>query len=313
MSSISPSLDVLRIAASVAEHGSFAAAAHSLGLSASAVSKSVSRLERQLGLKLFQRTTRSVRLTPAGEQLLSKSKHLLAEFDALLAEVSEGAAQVRGPLRITAPVTFGRRVIAPLAGDFLEEFPEVDLELDFTDRYVDLAAEPIDLAIRSGQLGDSNSLVSRTVFRDPLVLVASRNHAIAKQGIDTIEALRGHKAVAFRNSRTGRNEPWRFAGNTRLRPEASISASDVESVLQLVVDGLGIGQVPLYLALPLLNRKRITEVLPGHRPEPIAYSAVYLNRRLLTRTIRAFVDFLSGQSGYRRGETSWPATNSSRQ
>ena len=95
MSSISPSLDVLRIAASVAEHRSFAAAAHSLGLSASAVSKSVSRLERQLGLKLFQRTTRSVRLTPAGEQLLSKSKHLLAEFDALLAEISEGAAQVR--------------------------------------------------------------------------------------------------------------------------------------------------------------------------------------------------------------------------
>ncbi len=292
MSRIGQNLDALHVATRVAEQRSFAGAAHLLGLSASAVSKSVARLERQLGLKLFQRTTRSVRLTPAGEQLLSKSNQLLAEFDALLAEVSGDAAHVRGPLRISAPVTFGRRMIAPLIGCFLQAFPDIDVELDFTDRYVDLAAEPVDVAIRSGHLGDS-SLVSRPVFRDPLVLVASRKHAIAQRQIDTIEALRGHKAVAFRNSRTGRNEPWRFAGNASFRPARAVAASDVESVLGLVIDGLGVAQVPLYLARPSLEQGRVIEILAGQRPEPIVYSTVYLDRRLLARTVRAFVDFLA--------------------
>jgi len=292
MSRISPNLDALQIAAKVAEQRSFARAAHALGLSASAVSKSVSRLERQLDLKLFQRTTRSVRLTPMGEQLLSKSQRLLAEFDALLAEVSGDAEHVRGPLRISAPVTFGRRMIAPLVGDFLKAFPDVELELDFTDRYVDLAAEPVDVAVRSGQLGDSSSLVSRPVFRDPLVLVAGRNHAITQQRLDTIEALRGHTAVAFRNSRTGRNEPWRFAGNTQFRPARAVGVSDVESVLKLVIDGLGLAQVPLYLARPSLEQGQVVEILADQRPEPIVYSTVYLDRRLLARTVRAFVDFL---------------------
>ncbi len=297
MSLITPNLTAVQIAVLVAEHGSFVAGARALGLSASAASKAVSRLEDELGAKLFQRTTRNVSLTPAGQRFVRGAGPLLAEFRALLEDVTGEVGTVRGPLRISAPETFGRRVLAPLLPQFLARHEEVDVELQLADRFVDLAAEPFELAVRSGPLAGSARLVARPLLRDPLIVIAGSDYAAASAPVAVLDDLTAHRAVVFRNARTGREEPWRFSGGVTRRMPGDTIASDMEAVLELVVGGAGLAQVPRYLARAALADGRVVELLAGLRPEAVTYSALYMDRRHVAPSIRAFIDYVSGLCG----------------
>ncbi len=292
MSLIVPNLTAAQVAVLVAEHGSFVAAARTLGLSASAASKALSRLEDELGVRLFKRTTRSVRLTPAGQRFVQGAGPLLAEFRTLVADVAGEVGAVQGPLRISAPETFGRRVLTPLLPGFLAMHADVDAELLLADRLVDLAAEPIDVAIRSGPLADSATLVARPLLNDPLVVIAGADYAAANRPVTAPDDLSAHRAVVFRNARTGREEPWRFSGGVSRRMHGGLVVSDMEAAFELAAAGAGLAQVPQYLARAAIADGRVVELMPELRPDPVMYSALYLDRRYVMPSIRAFIDYL---------------------
>ncbi|MEM8662142.1 MAG: LysR family transcriptional regulator, partial [Pseudomonadota bacterium] len=194
----------------VAEEGSFAAASRALGLSTSATSKAIGRLEDELGVKLFHRTTRSVRMTPEGERYVEGVKPVLAELEAITGEVTDDLAQPRGQLRISAPSALGRMIITPALSKFQVKYPEIDIELSLDDREIDLASDPIDVAVRVGNLGNSASVIARKLMEDSSVICAAPSY-LQSYGIPlSPKDLMEHNCLNFRNRRTGRLYPWLF-------------------------------------------------------------------------------------------------------
>lgn len=293
MSLINASSTALSAVVNVAETGSFGAAARRMGLSASATSKAISRLERALGTKLFQRTTRRVTLTPEGDRFVRRIAPLIRALDAALADTASGGDSLRGRLHVSAPPTFGRERLAPRIAAFAAAHPELTVELTLTDRFVDLVGQSVDVTIRSGRLGDSASLVARRVFADRLKLVAAWK-LIADRGLpETLEALADYPAVAFRSTQTGRVEDWAFARRGSMRPASVAVADDMHTVAQLAKDGLGVAQLPGYLADAAIAAGELVEILPAIPGRAADFRALYLEQRRRAPAIRAFVDFLA--------------------
>ena len=276
----------------VAEQGTFAGASRELALSTSAVSKAIARLERDLGVKLFRRTTRSVSLTPEGERFVQGVKPLLIEMDALTDEVMDSSSEPRGLLRISAPVAYARSVLAPSVAQFRRRFEGVQVDLLLDDRDVDLVAGQVDVAIRTGALPDNANLVARRLFDDPLVSCAAPAYLDRHGEPETPEDLRHHECLRFRNSRTGRAVPWIFAGDDRLRMSGTITINDIEALARAASSGAGIAQLPGYLANRYVVSGRLREVLRPFRPPDVRFSALYLDRRFVSPRIRAFIEFL---------------------
>lgn len=283
----------------VAEQGSFADASRVLGLSTSATSKSIGRLEDELGVKLFRRTTRSVSLTPEGERYVEGIRPLLLEMDAVTAEVTDSTLAPRGQLRVSVPAAYGRMVLVPQLFEFSERYPDVQLELSLEDRDVDLAAEQADVAVRAGALPDSANLVARKLFDDPLITCAAPTYLDRQGPPETIEDLKGHNCLNFRNRRTGRPVPWLFAGDVRMPVSGGLAVDDGEAVGRAAIAGVGISQMPGFMAREALEDGRLIEVLRSHRPPPVQFSALYLDRRLVSPRIRALIDFLVAMDGAR--------------
>ena len=277
----------------VAQHGSFVRASRALGLSSSATSKAIGRLEADLGVKFFHRTTRSVSLTAEGKAFVEGVSPLLQELDALTTEASVNAETPRGLLRVSAPETFGRVVIAPKLAEFSRRYPEVSVNLLLDDRNSDLAEERVDVAVRSGDLPDRANLVARRLLSDTL-LVCSADAYFQKNGVPSSpNELADHACIRFRNAQTGRPMPWVFRGGDRLLVGGQLTASNMSVVAKLAASGAGIAQLPAYLAQPYLASGQLTEVLVQHRPESTPYHVVYLDRRFVAPRIRAFVDFIA--------------------
>ncbi|MEM8562181.1 MAG: LysR family transcriptional regulator [Pseudomonadota bacterium] len=277
----------------VAEEGSFAAASRALGLSTSATSKAIGRLEDELGVKLFHRTTRSVRMTPEGERYVEGVKPVLAELEAITGEITDDLAQPRGQLRISAPSALGRIIITPALSKFQLKYPELDIELSLDDREVDLASDPIDVAVRVGNLGNSASVVARKLLEDSLVICAAPSY-LQSYGIPLTPAdLTEHNCLNFRNRRTGRLYPWLFGTEETPNTSGRFISDDGEAVFRAALAGAGISQMPGFMAQASLARGELIEVLGDYRPPTIAISAIYLDRRLLSPRIRAFIDFMT--------------------
>ena len=288
-------LTALAVAVQVAERGSFAGASKALGLSTSAVSKSISRLEAQLGIKLFNRTTRAVSLTTDGHAYIEKLKPLLVEIGGLTQELVDHSENPKGLLRVGAPVSFGRILLAPVVAEFSKQYPEIEIELVLDDRMLDLANEQIDVSIRTGELADSANIVARRFMSDPMIICASNDY-LERHGVPTkIADLEAHRLVTFKNNRTGRIDPWVFKDGERFSCSGAIRSNTVDTVVQIIRDGAGLGQVSLYKAKEAIDRGELTEVLKSHRPPSLKYSVLYLNRHLLAPRIRAFIDYLLAQ------------------
>jgi DNA-binding transcriptional LysR family regulator len=282
----------LAVAIRIAEDGTFAAASRALGLSTSATSKAVARLESDLGVKLFQRTTRRVRLTAEGERFLHGLRPLLRELDSLAAEISGTSVDVSGVLRISAPVTLGRVVIVPMLAKFRAAFPAIRVDLRLDDRMADFVRDDIDVTIRTGELADSSSIVARRISSDPLIVCATAAYLRRAGFPRTPDELVEHDCIGFRNSDSGRTMAWRFADGSRWQPDAMLLADDMESVARLAIDGAGIAQVPAYLVDKALANGALQEVLADFRPPAVTCSVLYLDRRFVAPRIRAFVDFV---------------------
>lgn len=284
--------------AETAKHRSFARAAHALGCAPSTLAKSVLRLERSLGVKLFHRTTRQVTLTPDGEQLYARCQRVLTEVEDLQAAAAGTRDQVGGALRIDMPSSFGRRFVVPLLARLAQQHPALEFDLRLSDTHIDIVKEGVDLTIRIGEMQDSG-LVARRFYSQTLKLCASPGHIERHGRPRTLADLASHPAIAFRMPGTGRDRPWQFLrqGTPITQPVHSrVRIGEGEAMVQAAIGGMGLIQVPDYIAQDALDRGELVELLPTMRPAPMPISAVYASQRLLPPRVRVVLEALVGLS-----------------
>lgn len=277
-----------------AQLGSFTAASERLGLTKSAVGKSVKRLEDRLGLKLFQRSTRRLSLTPDGERFLLSCQHALDILEQAEAELTSHIARPAGRLRVDLPAAFGRQRILPVLLNITRRYPELALTVTFSERFVDLIEEGIDLVIRIGELPDSSGLVARRLTTQKLVICASPDYLIEKGEPETPDALsQHHGVVGFR-----RNQPvsWLLKEQDgrikRYTPPPTYEFADGDAMLSAVLAGCGLSQLPLWLVGKYLHSGELKEVLSGHSGGEMPISALWPKSRQLLPKIRYVVDEL---------------------
>ncbi len=247
-----PGLQQLVAFAETAKHGGFAAAARESGVAPSTLAKAVARLEHELGVRLFHRTTREVRLSPDGERLFRRCQRVLAELEDLRAEAASSRAAPAGTLRLSLPVHYGKRFVLPRLIALQQRHPGLRLDVRLSDSWEDLVRDGIDLAVRIGALADS-SLVARRIDQQHLVLCASPAYLARRGTPKRIDELAGHEAVTFRLPASG-------------RPDNMVEDEFADGTL--------------------------VELLPSCRPEPLPIQLVHPPGRLLPARVRAAIDAL---------------------
>ncbi|ULR32611.1 LysR family transcriptional regulator [Dickeya fangzhongdai] len=277
-----------------AQQGSFTAAAERLGLTKSAVGKSVSRLEDRLGLKLFQRSTRRLSLTPDGERFLISCQSAIDTLEQAEAELTSHICRPAGRLRVDLPAAFGRQRILPLLLKITRSYPELALTVTFSERFVDPIEEGIDLLIRIGELADSSGLVARRLTTQKLVICASPDYLLNHGEPTSADELSQHQCVVgFR-----RNQPisWLLKENngkiTRYTPTPTHEFADGDAMLAATLAGCGLSQLPLWLVGNYLERGELKAVLAGHSGGEMPISALWPKSRQLLPKIRHVVDAL---------------------
>ncbi|MBY6116929.1 LysR family transcriptional regulator [Mameliella alba] len=283
--------DELRAFVATAQTGSFTAAADRLGVSNRLTSKYVAELEARLGVRLFQRTTRKVGLTPAGADLLARAPALLDDLDDLLAEVAEGSRGFAGVIRVSAPVTLGEIYLAAMLGRFAEANPGLSLDLRLSDSFADLASEGIDLAFRIGQ-SEMLSLKARKLGESRSLLVASPSYVAAHGAPEAPEQLSAHSCIVDTNRRIPRR--WRFLRDGAehvAHVEGRFHVNSARAAAELALAGQGLAYAPRFAVWSELAAGRLVPVMTAYEGEAGALSAVYLEGRVLPRKVRALIDF----------------------
>lgn len=276
--------------------GSFTAAAARMDLTPAAVSKNVMRLEQQLRVRLFNRTTRRLKLTQEGQAFLASASEALRALDQAVNEVTRASGEPAGRVRISAAASFGRRYLLSVLAGLTRKHPQLQIELSLDNRAVDLVAEGFDIGLRGGHVRDS-ALVARRIARLPVVLVASPAY-LRDQGVPRAPAdLGGHRLLGVRFS-SGQVAGWKFRrpsgrGATEWEPTAQVWASDPEALLDLALKGDGILQVGLHHAAPHLRAGRLKVLLHGqHDPDEREIVLHYPHRQFLSARVRVVVDAL---------------------
>lgn len=289
--------DIVPFVASV-EGGSFTAAAERLHLTSSAVSKSVARLEARLGSRLLERTTRRLQLTDAGEAYYQTCLRIMEE----LAEAESVLAAQRtipsGRLRLAVPHTYGRLAVMPLLMPFCHQHPELELNLTFSDRFVDLFDEGIDVAVRIGGATDlPPSLGCKAMGREQMVFCAAPQY-LAHHGTPQDEtALAQHRAIVYERV-DGTAKPWLFStadGHPLWRNVPHrMALGDVDAQVSALCAGLGIAQMPTWLIRDALARGDLLTFLPQHMPDGLALTLVWPRRKQLLPKVDALLNALEG-------------------
>ncbi|WP_431258031.1 LysR substrate-binding domain-containing protein [Roseateles chitinivorans] len=280
--------------ARAASHGSFTAAAQSLSVSPSAVSKTIQRLEQQLGLRLFTRTTRSLVLTPEGRDLHQRALELLRAADDVVQSAVAARAEPSGTLKIAAPLPIGTRLLAPALPEFRRRHPKLNIDLRLGDRYVNLVEEGVDVAIRIGSQPDS-TLISRGLSPVRLSAFASPGYLAARGAPRRPEDLRDHDCVNFRYQTTGQTLVWQFKVGQRVvefTPEAAIVLDVSDAVVEVLAAGGGVGMAASWIAAPYVERGLLVPVLSECAVERSTITAVWPESRRANPGVKAFVAFL---------------------
>jgi len=275
----------------VVEHGGFTAAANAAQLPKSNISRRIANLERRLGVRLLERTTRKIHVTEIGEIYYQHCRRMLDEADHADLCVEQTMAIPRGTLRVSASVTTGQHLLAPLTAAFIAQHPEVQMELSLVNRQVDVIDEGFDLVIRIGALQDS-SLVTRSLGHCRLFLYASPEYLGARGTPERPEDLKNHDCLVMSDSRD--NNQWALSkGETTKRipltPRASVN--DFNTLRRIAADGAGITILPSYMHVGD-DAKRLVRVLGDWTAPSIEFHAVFPSHRGATPKVRAFLDFL---------------------
>lgn len=283
----------------VIQAGSFTLAAERLDMSKSGVAKSIARLETDLGVRLFQRTTRRLSLTEEGRQFSDGCLRALAELESAQALATTQRQELAGRLRVDLPVVFGRRWVLPMLLEIAEAHPALELDVSLSDRRVDLVEDGIDLAIRIGPLQDSATLVAKPLGVQQAVLVAHPDY-LARHGLpQTPDDLHRHACITFGSG--GQARPWHFMDrHGRSQPLAvrgRLGLNHSEAILDAALAGHGIALLSDWLVAEHLAEARLTRVLPKVRTQGFPIHAVWQKNQLLSAKVRHVVDLLAERFG----------------
>lgn len=279
----------------VVAEGSFAKAGNRLGIGRSAVSRSVQKLETQLGVRLISRTTRSLSLTSEGQLFHAHCKpgvEYISQALEGMRDLREGPP--RGTLRICSAVGFGRKVVAPLLKGFRNAYPEVEVDLILDDAPTDFASDNVDISFRNGRMEDSQ-IIAKLLFPMQMLVCASPEYVLRYGLPQSIDELAGHRCINFRFA-SGRTYEWEFKVDGRLRkatPRSALAFNDADLVLAAVMEGQGIAQLAGYQICDLLREGRLVACLAQYAPDDRGHYLCYLSRQHLPSRIRVFIDHMT--------------------
>lgn len=287
-------LDGITTFVQVVEAGGFAPAAEQLGLTRSAVGKAIARLEARLGVRLLQRNTRSQMLTAEGQAYYERCVRALTELDAAEADLEHGLMAPSGRLRVSVPEAFGHLCVAPILLELTRRHPQLDIDLSFSDRYVDLIEEGFDIAVRIGPLQDSSTLAARHLGTQHISIGASPDYLSQHGTPGSLEELDGHTAIV--QSRTGVPAPWSAQANSghprRLAIRSQISMDDVQAIAAAAVKGYGLAWLPCWLLSRYVQSSELVPVLESYRAGSQEIHAVWPQVRHLRCKTRVAIDAL---------------------
>lgn len=276
----------------VVEEGSFSAAAQKLGLSKASVSREVAALERRLGAQLLRRTTRRMSLTEVGEVFLGRCRRVVEEAEAAELSVSRLQAAPRGEIRIAVPMSFGHLQLAPRLGRFLALYPNVHVDLDLTDRRIDLVREKFDLSVRIGRPREQTYVLRRLC---PLrALVCATPAYLEANGTPAIPSdLESHNCLGYASP----PEVWNFVGGKPVRTSGSLNADNGDALRQAALADLGVVYLPTFLIGDDLRAGRLVPLLVEFSDNVTDVFAVYPESRHLSPKVRAMIDWLVEELG----------------
>ncbi|MDO8876423.1 MAG: LysR substrate-binding domain-containing protein [Pseudolabrys sp.] len=288
----------LRVFVRVMDRGNFSLAASDLGITPSAVSKLISRLEDRLGVRLLERSTRRLSLTPEGETFLARARRIVADIEEAEAEVARVRGAPRGKLRINSGTAFGLHQLAPALADFLARYPEIDIDLSITDRLVDLIEEQSDIAVRSGHIPEG-PFIQRKLADLQRVICAAPAYLAARGTPRTAADLKGHDCIVV--SGPGLNRwPFKTRGGidvVEVRPR--VTTDDAEAALRLAIEGAGIVRLSdVIVGPPLRDGKLVALLTDVHHVEPFPLAAIYPAGRHRLPRVAVFLEFLQERFGH---------------
>jgi DNA-binding transcriptional LysR family regulator len=293
-SAVNERLNGVGVFVAVVEAGSFAVAAQRLGVTRSAVAKTIARLEQRLKVRLFNRTTRKQSLTDDGHAYYERCVRALAELEAAEECFESGRTAPAGKLRVTVPVLFGRHCVAPILRALGERHPELQLEISFNDRVVDLVEEGFDLAVRFGTLPDSSQLVARRLGMQRMGICASPEYLARHGRPSSASELNGHLRIAYLSA--GRAAAWRVYGDDgeELLPQVRIRLGfdDLQAIADAAIAGAGLAWLPCWMMSPEVKAGRLEVVVSGDRLPGTEIHAVWRRMTHLPMKVRVAVDAL---------------------
>ncbi|NOX92215.1 MAG: LysR family transcriptional regulator [Gammaproteobacteria bacterium] len=295
-----PDLNAVALFVGVVEHRSFSEASKRLAVPISTVSRKVAELEKTMGIRLLERSTRQLRLTEPGREYYEYCRRGLAEFEAGALKINDRQEEVSGTLRISAPPSIADVLLAPVISAFQAHYPGVNANIHMTERKVNLIEDKVDIALRVGPLDDS-SLMARRLLSYRHVLVASPEYLDANGMPGQPDALHSHRLISFdgwheevfwvlTNKAGKKNQQQKNVA--KIKVNSILSINDYAGIQHAACTGCGIANMPALLCSKQLRNKQLIEVLPGWRFAPVVLFAVYPGNRNIMRTVRLFIDFL---------------------
>ncbi|NWL76065.1 LysR family transcriptional regulator [Pseudomonas taiwanensis] len=291
-------LSALNMFVATAEYGSFSRAAEQIGKTPSALTKAVGHLEAELGVRLFERTTRRMALTEAGHIYLEGARQALMQLQLAGEEVDQLQDELRGSLRLTAPPSFGPAFLSEVCCRFMSEHPQVRLEVDLNDAFVDLIDGGYDLALRDGPT-DLPGLIARPLTENRIYLCASPDYLERKGGTVTLENYLQHDWLIFQHPLLNRHFWWLRRNGERIRlpqPVPRMASDNYDFLLTCLLAGHGLQVMPQWSAAPYLVSGQVVRVMSDYELEPDAFGpwvhVLYLAHRRRTRKVRVFIEML---------------------
>ncbi|AYO22003.1 Bacterial regulatory helix-turn-helix, lysR family protein [Vibrio owensii] len=285
-------LSAMRAFVRVVQTGSFSATGREMNTSQTTISKKVAALEKKIGVKLLARSSRDHALTPAGAKYYQTCVDILGELDEAEAEARSEVASPQGTIRISAPVAFGRILLAPIMAEFFQRYPDIKVDLQLSDQHTDLISDGIDVAIRAKQLEDS-TLIARHLFDNPMLVLAAPNYLQQHGEPKTPEDLKQHNCLVY--SRMKDINVWSFTKQNQKHAVAvngNFQSDNGDVLLEVALTGMGIVTLPIWMVEHHLKEGRLTQLMSDYTGQNLPFNAVYLQSRYTPLKVRCLIDYL---------------------
>ncbi|MDA0383739.1 LysR family transcriptional regulator [Vibrio owensii] len=285
-------LSAMRAFVRVVQTGSFSATGREMNTSQTTISKKVAALEKKIGVKLLARSSRDHALTPAGTKYYQTCVDILGELDEAEAEARSEVASPQGTIRISAPVAFGRILLAPIMSEFFQRYPDIKVDLQLSDQHTDLISDGIDVALRAKQLEDS-TLIARHLFDNPMLVLAAPSYLQQHGEPKNPEDLKQHNCLVY--SRMKDINVWSFTKQNQKHAVAvngNFQSDNGDVLLEIALTGMGIVTLPIWMVEHHLKEGRLTQLMSDYTGQNLPFNAVYLQSRYTPLKVRCLIDYL---------------------